>query len=71
MIEINLHTVKVQNWDKTVTSIPTWKLMSASFKNWRSMFAGGGRRIMRALPIDAATVGPLTPPSTRTGRNRR
>ena len=35
--------------------------MSASFKNWRSMFAGGGRRIMRALPIDAATVGPLTP----------
>lgn len=61
VIEINLHTVKVQNWDKTVTSIPTWKLMSASFKNWRSMFAGGGRRIMRALPIDAATVGPLTP----------
>ena len=61
VIEINLHTVKVQNWDKTVTSIPTLKLMSASFKNWRSMFAGGGRRIMRALPIDAATVGPLTP----------
>src|SRR5574344_1421116 len=61
VIEINLHTVKVQNWDQTVTSIPTWKLMSASFKNWRSMFAGGGRRIMRALPIDAATVGPLTP----------
>src|SRR5574344_224034 len=61
VVEINLNTVKVQNWDKTITSIPTWKLMSESFKNWRSMFAGGGRRIMRALPIDAATVGPLTP----------
>ncbi len=61
VVEINLNTVKVQNWDKTITSIPTWKLMSESFKNWRSMFAGGGRRIMRALPIDAATVAPLTP----------
>ncbi len=61
VVEINLNTVKVQNWDKTITSIPTWKLMSESFKNWRSMFAGGGRRIMRALPIDAATVHPLLP----------
>src|SRR5574344_414138 len=66
VVEINLNTVKVQNWDKTITSIPTWKLMSESFKNWRSMFAGGGRRIMRALPIDAATVEFLTPQERRT-----
>src|SRR5574344_2803689 len=61
VMEINLNTVKVQNWDKTITSIPTWKLMSESFKNWRGMSESGGRRILRALPIDAATVEFLTP----------
>lgn len=61
VVEINLNTVKVQNWDKTITSIPTWKLMSESFKNWRGMSESGGRRILRALPIDAATVEFLTP----------
>lgn len=61
VVEINLNTVKVQNWDKTITSIPTWKLMSESFKNWRGMSESGGRRILRALPIDAATVAFLTP----------
>lgn len=60
VIEINLNTIKVQNWDKTITSIPTWKLMSESFKNWRGMFESGGRRIMRALHLDAATVQQLT-----------
>lgn len=61
VVDIALNTVKVQNWDKTITTIPTWKLMSDSFKNWRGMFNSGGRRILRALHIDAATVHPLTP----------
>lgn len=60
VVEIALNTVKVQNWDKTITTIPTWKLMSESFKNWRGMFDAGGRRILRALHIDAATVHLLT-----------
>lgn len=61
VIDIALNTVKVQNWDKTITTIPTWRLMSDSFKNWRSMFESGGRRIMRNLHIDATTVHLLTP----------
>lgn len=61
VIDIALNTVKVQNWDKTITTIPTWKLMSDSFKNWRGMFSSGGRRILRAMHIDAATVHLLTP----------
>ncbi|MGN1055999.1 MAG: mechanosensitive ion channel family protein [Comamonas sp.] len=56
VVDIALHTVKVQNWDKTITTIPTWKLMSESFKNWRGMFESGGRRIRRSLNIDASTV---------------
>lgn len=56
VIDIALHTVKVQNWDKTITTIPTWKLMSDSFKNWRGMFESGGRRIRRSINIDASTV---------------
>jgi miniconductance mechanosensitive channel len=56
VIDIALHTVKVQNWDKTITTIPTWKLISESFKNWRGMEESGGRRIMRALLIDQASV---------------
>ena len=61
VVDIALNTVKVQNWDKTITTIPTWKLMSESFKNWRGMFNSGGRRILRSLHIDAATVHLLTP----------
>ena len=61
VIDIALHTVKVQNWDKTITTIPTWRLMTESFKNWRGMFQSGGRRIMRSLLVDAATVHLLTP----------
>lgn len=60
VVDIGLHTVKVQNWDKTMTTIPTWRLASDSFKNWRAMFESGGRRIMRNLNIDAATVHLLT-----------
>ena len=56
VIDIALNTVKVQNFDKTITTIPTWRLMSDSFKNWRGMFESGGRRIRRSLPIDAHTV---------------
>jgi miniconductance mechanosensitive channel len=56
VIDIALHTVKVQNFDKTVTSIPTHKLISDSYRNWRFMRDWGGRRIMRALLIDQRTV---------------
>jgi len=54
--DIALHTVTVQNWDKTVTTIPTRKLISESFKNWRGMSEAGGRRIKRALYLDQASV---------------
>lgn len=60
VIDMALHTVKVQNWDKTVTTIPTYKLFSESFRNWRHMFESGGRRIKRTLRIDASAVRFLT-----------
>ena len=56
VIDIALHTVKVQNWDKTITTIPTWRLMSESYRNWRGMSESGGRRIKRQLRLDTATV---------------
>ena len=56
VVDITLHTVKVQNFDKTIVSIPTWRLMSESFKNWRGMQQSGGRRIKRSLFIDASGV---------------
>ncbi len=56
VIDIALHTVKVQNWDKTVTTVPTYKLFSESYRNWRQMFESGGRRIKRTLRLDAASV---------------
>ena len=60
VVDIALHTVKVQNWDKTITTIPTWRLMSESYRNWRGMSEAGGRRIKRTLQIDAASVHFLT-----------
>ncbi|MCI3203740.1 MULTISPECIES: mechanosensitive ion channel domain-containing protein [Pandoraea] len=57
VVDIALHTVKVQNWDKTITTIPTWRLISESFRNWRGMQQSGGRRIKRTLCIDAGSVG--------------
>lgn len=57
VVDIALHTVKVQNWDKTITTIPTWRLISESFRNWRGMQQAGGRRIKRTLCIDAGSVG--------------
>ena len=56
VIDIALHTVKVQNWDKTITTIPTHALISDAFKNWRGMSRSGGRRIKRSLHIDVASV---------------
>jgi len=56
VIEIALHTIKVQNWDKTITVIPTHKLIDESFKNWRGMQDSGGRRIKRAINIDMSSI---------------
>ncbi|TJY33396.1 mechanosensitive ion channel family protein [Pontimicrobium aquaticum] len=60
VIEINLSTVKVQNFDKTITTIPTYALISDSFKNWRGMTSSGGRRIKRALSIKLSSIKYLT-----------
>ncbi|MBC3758924.1 mechanosensitive ion channel [Hyunsoonleella sp. SJ7] len=60
VIEINLATVKVQNWDKTITTIPTYALISDSFKNWRGMMDADGRRIKRALNIKQDSIKCLT-----------
>ena len=54
--DIGLTTVKVRNWDNTITTIPTWSLVSDSFKNWSGMSASGGRRIKRSLNIDTTSV---------------
>ena len=56
VIEIALHTIKVQNWDKTITVIPTHKLIDNSFKNWRGMEQSGGRRIKRSINIDLTSI---------------
>ena len=56
VIDISLTTVKVQNWDKTIATIPTYSLISESFKNWRGMTESGGRRIKRSINIDATSV---------------
>ena len=56
VIEIGLNTVKIQNFDKTITTVPTYALISGSFKNWRDMFHSGGRRIKRSLIIDVSSI---------------
>ncbi|NPB09718.1 MAG: mechanosensitive ion channel family protein [Thermodesulfobacteria bacterium] len=56
VVDIALHTIKVQNWDKTIVVIPTYKFLEESFKNWRGMELAGGRRIKRAILVDQATV---------------
>ena len=61
VIDITLTTVKVRNWDKTITTIPTYALISDSFKNWRGMQESGGRRIKRAIHIDMSTIRFCTP----------
>ncbi|MDR0934210.1 MAG: mechanosensitive ion channel family protein [Burkholderiaceae bacterium] len=56
VMDIALHTVKVQNWDKTITTLPTRRLISDPFKNWRGMQEYGGRRIKRALYLDQGSL---------------
>ena len=56
VLEVALTTVKVQNWDKTISTIPTYALISESFKNWRGMQESGGRRIKRSINIDLQTI---------------
>ena len=61
VIDIALHTVKVQNWDKTITTIPTKRFISDPFKNWRGMQESGGRRIKRSLLLDQTSISFLSP----------
>jgi len=56
VLEIGLTTCKIQNWDKTISTVPTYMLVSKSFANWRGMEESGGRRIKRSLFIDASTI---------------
>ncbi len=56
VVDVQLHTVKVQNWDKTITTIPTHRLISDSFKNWRGMSQTGARRIKRAIHLDVSSI---------------
>lgn len=56
VIEVTLNTVKVQNWDNTITTVPPYALVSDSFQNWRGMQEGGGRRVKRSINIDMTSV---------------
>ena len=56
VIDVTLTTVKVQTWDKTITTIPPYALVSDSFQNWRGMFSSGGRRIKRSIYIDTNSI---------------
>ena len=56
VIEVTLTTVKVQNWDKTITTIPPYALVSDSFQNWRGMKESGGRRVKRSIYIDMRSI---------------
>ncbi len=61
VIDVTLQSVKVQNWDKTITTIPIYALVSDSFRNWRGMSESGGRRIKRSISIDLNSVRFCTP----------
>lgn len=56
VIDVALHVVKVQNWDKTIVTIPIYKLIESGFKNWRGMFDSGGRRIKRSIFLDQTSI---------------
>jgi miniconductance mechanosensitive channel len=56
VIEISISAVKIQNWDKTISTIPPYALLTSSFKNWRGMTESGGRRIMRSILLDMNSV---------------
>ncbi|MGI9290471.1 MAG: mechanosensitive ion channel family protein [Gammaproteobacteria bacterium] len=64
VIDVALYTITVQNWDKTVSTIPTYQLVAGSFKNWRGMSESGGRRIKRSLNIDVNSIRFLTEEET-------
>jgi len=69
VVDIALHTIKIQNWDKTITTIPTHKFIEDSFKNWRGMSKSGGRRIKRSIHLDLNTIRFLSEEETaRLGR---
>jgi len=57
VVDVSLTTVKVQNWDKTISTIPTYDLISQSFRNWRGMSDSGGRRIKRSIYFDVTSIG--------------
>jgi miniconductance mechanosensitive channel len=61
VIDVSLTTVKVQNWDRTITTIPSYLLISDSFRNWRGMVESGGRRIKRSIHLDMRTIRFLDP----------
>jgi miniconductance mechanosensitive channel len=69
VIDVALHIVKVRNWDNTIVTVPTYKLIDGSFKNWRGMSEAGGRRIKRSLLIDQTSVSFCDPEMV--GRFRR
>lgn len=62
VVDVSLTTVRVQNWDKTISTIPAYELVASSFKNWRGMSESGGRRIKRAIPLDVNTIRFVDPP---------
>jgi miniconductance mechanosensitive channel len=64
VVDVALYSITVQNWDKTISTIPTYQLVAGSFKNWRGMSASGGRRIKRSLNIDLNSVRFLTAEET-------
>lgn len=69
VVDITLQTIKVQNWDKTLTTIPIYSLISDSFKNWRGMSDSGGRRIKRAINIDMNSIEFLSSEAIKKYRN--
>ncbi len=56
VIDITLTTVRIQNWDRTITTVPSYALISSSFKNWKGMFDSGGRRIKRSIFLDMTSI---------------
>ena len=56
VVNMSLHSIKVQNWDKTITVIPTYKMVEVGYKNWRGMQESGGRRIKRSISIDMGSI---------------
>lgn len=61
VIDVELHLIRIQNWDKTITTVPTHRLISDSFRNWRGMSESGGRRIKRSLHFDTSSIRFLSP----------